>query len=117
MEDLSKPPIKEQLKNFVPSFDLEKITEFCKTKLTAATAETIAWIGLILIHAATIPTMIAVMSGLTEKMPSVDLVLFIWAGLSLFFVRAAILKDMLMVVTIGFGFVIHTVLMALVLFK
>ena len=79
--------------------NLQKISEFCRTKLTAATAETIAWIGLILIHAATVPTLLAVMSGLTEKMPPVDLVLFVWAGLSLFFVRAAILKDMVMVIT------------------
>ena len=61
--------------------------------------------------------MLAVMAGLTEKMPAVDLVMFIWAGLALFFVRAAILKDMLNVVTIGFGFMIHAVIMALVLFK
>lgn len=64
--------------------NLQKISEFCRTKLTAATAETIAWIGLILIHASTVPTLLAVMSGLTEKMPPIDLVLFVWAGLSLF---------------------------------
>ena len=97
--------------------NLQKISEFCRTKLTAATAETIAWIGLILIHAATVPTLLAVMSGLTEKMPPVDLVLFVWAGLSLFFVRAAILKDMVMVITIGFGFVVHAAMLALTTFK
>ena len=97
--------------------NLQKISEFCRTKLTAATAETIAWIGLILIHAATVPTLLAVMSGLTEKMPPVDLVLFVWAGLSLFFVRAAILKDMVMVITIGFGFVVHAAMLALITFK
>lgn len=97
--------------------NIQKISEFCRTKLTAATAETIAWIGLILIHAATVPTLLAVMSGLTEKMPPVDLVLFVWAGLSLFFVRAAILKDMVMVITIGFGFVVHAVMLALITFK
>ena len=106
-----------KLKLTMPVINLKAITEFCRTKLTAATAETIAWIAIIVIHAATIPTMLAVMAGLTEKMPAVDLVMFIWAGLALFFVRAAILKDMLNVVTIGFGFMIHAVIMALVLFK
>jgi hypothetical protein len=101
----------------VPSLDIEKISEFCRTKLTAATAETIAWIAVIVIHAATIPTMLAIMSGLTEKMPPIDLVLFIWAGLSLMFVRATILKDMLNIVTIGFGFIIHATILALILFK
>ena len=103
-----------EISNYV---NIHKISEFCRTKLTAATAETIAWIGLILIHASTVPTLLAVMSGLTEKMPPVDLVLFIWAGLSLFFIRAAILQDMVMVSTIGFGFVVHAVLLALITFK
>jgi len=101
----------------MPTIDIEKISDFCRNKLTAATAETIAWIAVIVIHAATIPTLLAVMSGLTEKMPPIDLVLFIWAGLSLLFVRATILKDMLNIVTIGFGFVIHATILALILFK
>lgn len=101
----------------MPTLDIQKISEFCRTKLTAATAETIAWIAVIVIHAATIPTMLAIMSGLTEKMPPIDLVLFIWAGLSLLFVRATILKDMLNIVTIGFGFIIHATILALILFK
>jgi hypothetical protein len=50
-------------------------------------------------------------------MPPVDLVLLVWAGLAMFFVRAAILKDMINLVTIGFGFVAHAVLLALLVFK
>lgn len=96
---------------------LQDVIDYCKTTLTVATAETIAWIGIVLIHAATVPTMISVMSGLTDKMPPVDLVLFIWAGLSMLFVRAVILKDILHIVTIGVGFIIHSVLLALILFK
>jgi hypothetical protein len=107
----------KNLKVQVPSFDLAKIGEFCRTKLTAATAETISWVAVIIIHAATIPTMLAIMSGLTEKMPPIDLVLFTWAGLALLFVKATILKDMLNIVTIGFGFVIHAVILSLILFK
>jgi len=57
------------------------------------------------------------MSGLSDKMPPVDLIMFIWAGLSLLFVRAVILKDMLHIVTIGAGFIIHASLLALILFK
>lgn len=96
---------------------LQDVIEYCKTTLTVATAETISWIGIVLIHAATIPTMISIMSGLSDKMPPVDLIMFIWAGLSLLFVRAVILKDMLHIVTIGAGFIIHASLLALILFK
>jgi len=101
----------------IPTIDILKISEFCKTKLTEATAETIHWIAVIVIHASTIPTLLAVMSGLTDKLPSIDLVLFTWAGLSLMFIRASILKDMLNIVTIGFGFIVHAIIMALILFK
>ena len=96
---------------------LQDVINYCKTTLTVATAETISWIGIVLIHAATVPTMISVMSGLSDKMPPVDLILFIWAGLSMLFVRAVILKDILHVVTIGAGFIIHSSLLALILFK
>jgi hypothetical protein len=96
---------------------LQDVINYCKTTLTVATAETIAWIGIVFIHAATIPTMISIMSGLSDKMPPVDLILFIWAGLSMLFVRAVILRDMLHIVTIGVGFIIHSVLLALILFK
>ena len=96
---------------------LQDVIDYCKTTLTVATAETIAWIGIVLVHAATVPTMISIMSGLSDKMPPVDLILFIWGGLSMLFVRAVILRDMLHIVTIGVGFIIHSVLLSLILFK
>ena len=96
---------------------LQDVIDYCKTTLTVATAETIAWIGIVLVHAATIPTMISIMSGLSDKMPPVDLILFIWGGLSMLFVRAVILRDILHIVTIGVGFIIHSTLLALILFK
>jgi hypothetical protein len=108
---------KAKFKIKVPTLDLQRVIEYCKNNLTQATAETIAWVGVLLIHAATIPTMIALMTGLSDKTPPIELVLFIWGGLALFFVRAAILKDMLNVITIGFGFLVHAVMLSLVMFK
>jgi hypothetical protein len=40
-----------------------------------------------------------------------------WMGLVLLFGRAVILRDLLNIVTIGMGFVVQAVLMALILFK
>ena len=109
--------MQNKLKLKIPTFDLQKIVDYCRVHITQATAETIAWVGILLIHAATIPTMIALMAGLTDKTPPVELVLFIWGGLAMFFIRASILKDMLNVITIGFGFIVHAVILSLVLFK
>jgi hypothetical protein len=50
-------------------------------------------------------------------MPGVDLVLLVWTGLTLLFVKAAVQKDMLNMVTIGIGFILQAVLMALIFFK
>jgi hypothetical protein len=80
-------------------------------------AETMGWVAVILLHMATIPTMLAILTGLTDKMPPVDLVLFSWAGLFCFFIKATIQKDLLNSVTIGLGFFIQASLLALVVFN
>jgi hypothetical protein len=57
------------------------------------------------------------MSGLTDNMPAMDLVLLCWSGLTLLFIKAAVQKDMLNVITIGLGFILQAVLMSLIFFK
>lgn len=88
-----------------------------KEQFTKISAETLGWLAVILVHLATIPTLMAILTGLTEKTPPVDLVLLAWAGLFLFFVKATISRDLLNIVTIGFGFFIQACLMALIIFK
>lgn len=97
--------------------NLEQLKEFFTTKISHISAETFGWLAAIVLHASTIPSMLAVMSGLTDRLPGVDLVLLVWAGLSLMFVKAAVQKDMLNVVTIGFGFIVQAMMMALIFFK
>jgi hypothetical protein len=105
---------KEQLINL---FDFQKMSENLSEQLKHISAETIGWLAVIIIHLSTIPTLVAVLTGLTEKMPPVDLVLFAWAGLLLLFIKATIQKDLLNIVTIGFGFFVQASLMALIIFK
>lgn len=103
------------------NFDINKMLDHAQTAIkehfTKISADTMGWIAVILVHAATIPTLMAILTGLTEKTPPVDLVLLAWTGLFLFFVKATIAKDLLNIVTIGFGFFIQSALMALILFK
>lgn len=79
-------------------------------------ADTFAWISIICIMGSTIPGFFAVMAQATDRMPPLDITLMIWAGLLLYFVRSAIIKDMLMVVTIGVGFAIQAILLGLIFF-
>jgi hypothetical protein len=106
--------LKIRLHNF---FDLDLLVKNIKEHAPNISAETMGWIAVILMHLATIPTLLAVLTGLTEKMPPVDLVLFAWAGLFCFFIKAAIQKDFLNIVTIGFGFFVQAGLMAMIIFK
>jgi hypothetical protein len=101
--------------------DFEKIktivVEFFASHFGKISAETLGWLAAIALHAATIPTLLALLTGLTDHTPSVDIVMFMWLGLVLLFGRAVILKDLLNIITIGLGFVVQAVLMALILFK
>jgi hypothetical protein len=97
--------------------NVNQFKDFIQNKVSVISAETFGWLAAIVLHAATVPSLLAVMAGLTDRLPSVDLVLLVWAGLALMFVKAAIQKDMLNIVTIGFGFVIQAVMMALIFFK
>ena len=86
-------------------------------QLPKVSADTLGWLAVILMHAATIPSLVALLTGLSDRTPGLDIVLFIWAGLLLLFGRAVVLKDTLNIITISVGFIIQAVIMAIILFK
>jgi hypothetical protein len=97
--------------------NMEQFKEIVTKAITKVSTETFGWLAVVLLHAATIPSLMAVMSGLTDKMPPVDLVLLIWSGLTMLFIKAAVQKDMLNIVTIGVGFILQATMLALIFFK
>jgi hypothetical protein len=105
------------MKDFNFNFDITKFKNFVQNKFSQVSAETLGWMAVIVLHASTLPSLLAVMSGLTDRLPGVDLVLLVWTGLTLLFIKATVQKDMLNIVTIGFGFIIQAVIMALIFFK
>jgi hypothetical protein len=96
---------------------MEQFKTSVKEAVGTLSSEALGWIAVLVLHAATIPSLLALMSGLSDTPPSVDLVLMVWAALTLFFVKAAVQKDMLNLVTIALGFIVQAVLMALIFFK
>lgn len=93
------------------------VVEFVSTRFHKISADTLGWIANIALHAATIPSFIALMTGVTDKTPSVDVVLMLWAALALLFFRAVLLKDLLNIVTIGVGFMAQAGLLVLIFFR
>lgn len=86
-------------------------------KLTDTAIESIGWIGVATLHVTTIPTLIALQSGLTDETPSIDSVLMLWTALTLLFLKALLKKDMVTIFIITLGFIIQSILMALIFFK
>ena len=100
---------------------LDELLNFLRTwleqHLPKVSAETLGWLAVVLIHCATIPTLLALLAGLSDTVPNLDIVLFMWAGLVLLFIRSVVLKDTLNIITIGVGFIVQAVIMAMILFK
>jgi hypothetical protein len=84
---------------------------------TKVSADTLGWMAALFIHFSIIPTLLAAMAGLTDKMPPVDMVMFCWGALALLFAKAVMINDRLNVLTIGIGFIVQCSLMGLMLFK
>ena len=101
--------------------NLEKLVSglrhWLEQHLPKVSAETLEWLAVILIHSATIPTLLALMTGLSDTVPNLDIVMFMWAGLVLLFFRAVVLRNLLNIITIGLGFITQAVIMAMILFK
>ena len=97
--------------------NINAIRNFVHEHLHKISADTLGWLAAIVIHCATLPSLLALLSGLSDKTPSLDFILLMWAGLVLLFARAVVIKDSLNIITIGVGFIAQAVLMALILFK
>ncbi len=95
----------------------ESIKSFFKEKTSNLSSETLGWLAILFIHGATIPSLLALMVGLTDNVPPIDVILMVWAGLFLFFIKSAVQKDMLNLITIGLGFMVQSVMMILIFFK
>jgi hypothetical protein len=90
---------------------------FLRDHLGKVSAHTLGWFSIILCHFAAIPTLISVLMAQNDKLPPVDLMLFVWSSLIAMFFKAMIEKNFLYVSTICIGFVAQTVIMSLILFK
>jgi len=85
--------------------------------MSQLTIRTLEWVAILLLHSASIPSLLAYMNGLVDSPFDADFVLFIYTALVLMFIKSLISKDTLNIFTIGIGFVAQSVLMSLILAK
>jgi hypothetical protein len=93
------------------------ILGFIRDHLVNISAHTLGWITIIMLHLSSVPTLLAVLTGQSDKMPPVDIMLFIWGGLTAIFFKSLLERNYLYIATICLGFVGQTILMSLIFFK
>ena len=93
------------------------IWAWLKDHLGHISAHTLGWLTIVLLHLASIPTLLAVLMAQNDKLPPVDLMIFVWSGLITLFFKSLIERNFLYIATICLGFCAQTVIMSLILFK
>jgi hypothetical protein len=90
---------------------------FVKDYLGKISSQTLGWIAIVLCHCAPVPTLIAVLMEQNDKLPPVDVIMFVWSALIVTFVKSLIDRNFLYMATICLGFVAHSLIMGMILFK
>ena len=80
-------------------------------------AELGGYAGMALLQGATLPTTIPLLLGYATKMPPLSLVLMVWVGLILYFIRAMVRFDFLYLISNGIGIILNFILLVLIVFK
>ena len=103
---------------------IDNVKTFChnlwvefKRSIRQVSIDGIGWTALIALHAVTIPSMFGLMTGLTDNTPPIDMVIILWAAMGLFYIKAILERNVISLVIIGLGFIMQSILMALVFFK
>lgn len=79
--------------------------------------EMCGWLGMVLIHGATLPPTLKVILGYATALPPVEMVLLVWSGLFLFLIRAIARNDKLYIISNAVGFFFNSIMLALIVFK
>ncbi len=99
------------------SASVNNVINFAKAHLGHVSANTLGWVTIILLHLASVPTLVAVLLAQSDKLPAIDIMMFVWAALTTLFFKSLIEKNYLYIATNCMGFLAQTVLMGFILFK
>lgn len=109
------PAITQALENVLNIPGL--ILQWIRDHLVNISAHTLGFLTIVLLHLSSVPTLVAVLTHQSDRMPPVDIMLFVWGGLVTIFFKSLFERNYLYIATICVGFVGQTILMSLILFK
>ena len=99
---------------------INKIKEFfdirTKVFIASLSADLLDWLAIIFLHIAFIPTYLMLLSGYTDRMPSLDIALILWSTLALLFLKALVQKNLANIFSIGLGFIIQLFFVGFIFF-
>lgn len=90
---------------------------FLRDHISRITGNTLGFLTIILLHLASMPTLMSVLLAQSDKLPPADLMIFIWSALTTLFFKSMLERNLLYVATICIGFVAQTLIMGLILFR
>lgn len=95
----------------------DKIKASFTENLLKLSTDTLGWIATIAFHLATIPTLLSLVVGVNDRVPTVEMTLFVWVGLMVLLLKSIIQKDFVNIVLNTFGFFVQVTLFSLIVFK
>ena len=101
--------LKLKLKQF-----FDNCSQEFKNSIRKVSIDSIGWTALIALHAVTVPSLLGLMTGITDNTPPIDMVILLWAALGLFYIKAILERNFVALNIIGFGFIGQSILMALI---
>jgi hypothetical protein len=104
------------LKNLLRRIHAHDWKSWLSLHFPEASAASLHLTAVVLLHSATIPSLVTVMLAWTDRMPQIDMVILTWAALVAMFVQALIQRNLLIAVAIAVGFMLQALLMALIFF-
>jgi hypothetical protein len=93
------------------------ILQMVRDHIVNISAHTLGWMTIVMLHLSSVPSLLAILTQQSDKMPQVDIMLFVWGGLVTIFFKSLFERNYLYIATICLGFVGQTILMSLILFK
>lgn len=102
----------DRVKNFA-----EKAAAWLESHVSNMGAGAFAWLAVFMLHSATVPALLAIMTGLSDNMLPVEMVLLVWMGLAMMFLQAVVQRNFVQIITISVGFMLQAGLMAVIFFK
>jgi hypothetical protein len=105
------------IKRIQDFFSRTELGQWIINHLPHVSANTLQITAVVLLHAATVPSLISIMLAWTDRMPMLDMVILVWAGLIAMFAQALVQKNLMMATLISAGFMCQSILMALIFFR